>query len=130
MNKIIAIEPMGAPRMTRQDKWTDKAKGKGRPVVIRYFNYQDTILYSLPSYELPTVLSIEFHIGMPPSWSKKKKTAMAGTYHQSKPDIDNLVKGFCDSFRSDDAHVAVIHAGKYWCSEDELPCIVLELSQT
>jgi Holliday junction resolvase RusA-like endonuclease len=69
---------------------------------------------SLPRYELPAVLSIEFHIAMPVSWSKKKRVAMAGQYHQQKPDIDNLLKAYMDAFHTDDAHVAIIHAGKYW----------------
>jgi Holliday junction resolvase RusA-like endonuclease len=64
---------------------------------------------------------------MPKSWSTKKRLSMLGEYHQSKPDIDNLVKAFLDAFGDDDKHVAVIHAGKYWCVEGEAPCIVLEL---
>jgi Holliday junction resolvase RusA-like endonuclease len=120
-NRIIAVEPMGAPRLVRSDRW-----GK-RPVVQRYHAYKDTIRAALPGYELPTVLKIEFHLPMPKSWSNKKCIELDSNYHQQKPDIDNLVKGFMDAFHTDDAHVAVIHAGKYWCSEGEAPCIIIEL---
>lgn len=118
VTKIITIDPMGAPRLVRSDKW-----GK-RPVVQRYHAYKDTIRYELPSYELPPVLKIEFHIAMPPSWSKKKRAAMLGQYHQSKPDIDNLVKGFMDAFHTDDAHVAVVHAGKYWAETGSIRLVI------
>lgn len=117
--KIININPMGAPRLVRSDKWAN------RPVVQRYHAYKDQINLALPNYELPEVLSIEFHIAMPASWSKKKREAMDGQYHQSKPDIDNLCKAFMDTFHTDDAHVAVIHAGKYWA---ETGRIVLDMS--
>jgi Holliday junction resolvase RusA-like endonuclease len=99
---------MSAPRLVRSDKWAN------RPVVARYHAYKDQLNLALPSYELPPVLKIEFHIAMPKSWSAKKRAAMIGQYHQSKPDVDNLVKGFMDAFHTDDAHVAVLHAGKYW----------------
>ena len=109
---------MGAPRMTQRDRW------KGRPVVERYHAYKDVVKLSLPGYVLPPVLKIEFHIALPKSYSSKKKLSLYGQYHSEKPDIDNLVKGFMDCFGSD-AHVAVLHAGKYWCVEGEAPCIVL-----
>ncbi len=119
MVKLIAIEPMGAPRMTQRDRW------KGRPVVERYHAYKDTLRLALPSYALPEVLRIEFHIAIPKSYSKKKRLSLYGQYHTEKPDIDNLVKAFMDTFGSD-AHVAVVRAGKYWCAEGEAPCIVLD----
>lgn len=105
--------------MTRADKW------KQRPVVARYHLLKDELRLALPGYELPPVLKIEFHIAMPASWGRKKKQAMLGQYHQQKPDIDNLIKGFLDAFHVDDAHVAVVHAGKYWA---ESGSIVLDMS--
>jgi Holliday junction resolvase RusA-like endonuclease len=110
---------MGAPRLVRSDKWAN------RPVVQRYHAYKDQINLELPGYELPTILKIEFHIAMPKSWSTKKRLSMLGEYHQQKPDIDNLVKGFMDAFHTDDAHVAVIHAGKYWAEAGSI-ALVLE----
>lgn len=93
----------------------------------KYFDYKDTIKLNLPGYVLPPVVKLEFHIRVPKSWTKKQKLEAHGQYHQSKPDIDNLVKGFLDAFGEDDKHVAVIHAGKYWCVEGEAPCIIIEL---
>ncbi len=116
--KTIPIDPMGAPRQVQSDRW------KQRPVIMRYRAYKDELNLALPGYVLPAVLSIEFHIPVSPSWSAKKKAQMIGEYHQHKPDIDNLVKGFMDAFHTDDAHVAVIHAGKYWSETGKIVIVV------
>jgi Holliday junction resolvase RusA-like endonuclease len=130
-NRIIAVEPMGAPRMTQRDRWKERA------VVERYKKFKDTVRDALPAdYRPGTVLKIEFHIAMPKSYSKKKRAELAGQYHQQKPDNDNMQKAFLDIWKRDrfgketgwdDSVVAIIHAGKYWCSEGEAPCIIIEI---
>jgi Holliday junction resolvase RusA-like endonuclease len=45
---------------------------------------------------------------------------MNGTYHDQKPDIDNLAKGFMDAFKSEDKHVAVLQCEKYWADKGAL----------
>src|SRR3712207_3372055 len=96
----LPVTPMGAPRMTKQDRWTDV--DKGRPVVLRYFRYRDELRVFLPGYRLPDKLDITFLIPMPRSWSKKKRAELVGAPHQDTPDTDNLVKGFMDSFDRDE----------------------------
>jgi Holliday junction resolvase RusA-like endonuclease len=39
---------------------------------------------------------------MPDSWSKKKRVAMCGNPHQSRPDLDNLLKGLADAVYPED----------------------------
>lgn len=109
--KRLPVTPLGKPRMTQRDRW------KERPAVMAYRTYCDELRLRLPRYELPVHLYIVFHLPMPASWSNKKKQAMAGTLHESKPDIDNLAKGFMDAFKCEDKHVAVLHAEKYWAWE-------------
>jgi Holliday junction resolvase RusA-like endonuclease len=98
---------MGAPRMTQASKWKHQ----------RYFKYKNDIRTLLPHYELGMRLDIIFYLPMPKSWSKKKRTEMNGTYHDQKPDIDNLAKAFMDAFGSEDKHVAILHAEKYWAEK-------------
>ena len=43
-----------------------------------------------------SINSCNFKIKMPMSWSQKKKIAMQGTPHISKPDTDNLLKAIKD----------------------------------
>jgi Holliday junction resolvase RusA-like endonuclease len=103
----LNITPMAAPRMTQKTYWKHK----------NYFKYKDDLRKVMGVYELGLSLNIVFYIPMPKSWSKKKRAEMVGTYHDQKPDIDNLAKGFMDAFGSDDKHVAVLHAEKFWAEE-------------
>lgn len=107
----ITVNPVGKPRQTQRDKW------KFRPAVVRYHDYCDVLREALPGYELGIALNLVFYIKMPPSWSKKKRAEMLGKYHDQKPDVDNLAKGFMDAFKSEDKHVAVLHAEKYWAEK-------------
>lgn len=100
--------------MVPMDRWTNVERGKGRPAVLRYFAYKDQVRAHLPGYELGMSLDIKFYLPMPKSWSKKKRAESVGTYHDQKPDLDNLVKGFMDAWGSEDKHVAILRAEKYW----------------
>lgn len=99
---VYNIQPMGAVRLSRQDKFDPSDKAK------RYFEYGRQV--RLLNIELPPVPRIIFTLPMPPSWSKKKRAAMNGQPHLVKPDCDNLLKGLQDSifYKRDDAHI--------WCS--------------
>jgi Holliday junction resolvase RusA-like endonuclease len=50
--------------------------------------------------------SICFFIPCHPSWSQKKKKQYHGQLHQSKPDLDNLLKALTDSLISEDKYIA------------------------
>jgi Holliday junction resolvase RusA-like endonuclease len=62
----------------------------------------------------PIGCSITFFIPVPPSWSKKKKKLHHGRFHQSKPDLDNLLKAFMDSLMAEDKQIAHIELSKRW----------------
>ena len=123
----IPITPVPAPRMTQRDRWTDVAKGKGRPIVLSYFKYRDELRQWLPGYRLPDRLDITFLIPMPKSWSKKKRAEFVGAPHQLTPDTDNLVKAFKDTFTRDehgnrltDCHVYSETVEKYWAEQGSI----------
>lgn len=59
-------------------------------------------------------MSVTFYLPMPPSWTKKKKKQLHGSFCQSRPDIDNLVKSLMDSLVSEDKYVANLTATKRW----------------
>lgn len=111
---VLDITPVPAPRQVRSDTWRPSA------AVLRYRTYKDAVRLALPRYVLPEVLHIEFHIPMPKSWSAKKQRVMISQYHTQKPDIDNLCKAFMDAFGNDDAHVAVLHASKFWSRDGHI----------
>lgn len=68
-----------------------------------------------------------FYMPIPQSWSKRKKAEALGSYHTSKPDLDNLAK-VCDGFNEvlwlDDSQIAKTQFVKKY---GETPGIALEL---
>lgn len=107
---------MGAPRMTRADKW------KQRDVVLRYHSYRDSVreFCERYGYEQGETLDIVFTIPMPPSWSAKKREKFLGKPHQQKFDIDNLIKAWLDALLTEDSHVWSIKAQKIWGEEGNI----------
>lgn len=110
----LPITPVSKPRQTRSDKW------QKRPCVMRYREFADTLRF-LSRVKAPNLsdavldgAAVQFVIPLPKSWSKKKKSMMAGTGHTQKPDIDNLVKAFLDAIMKDDSGVSSIAARKIW----------------
>lgn len=112
----IDVDPMGAPRMNKSDAW------KKRPVVLRYMEYKDAIRAACirNNYKLHGLLGLTFHVQVPQSWSFKKRQQAIGMPHTSKPDIDNMIKGFMDSFDGGDQHVHTITATKVWASKGSI----------
>lgn len=109
MNEIILdISPVAKPRMTRRDRW------KKRKCVVKYWHFKDKLKQIVPKDIDYNLIDIVFYIEMPKSWSKKKKEKMNGTYHQQKPDTDNLLKGFYDALFDDDAHIYRMCGTKVW----------------
>ena len=66
-------------------------------------------------FELPEQGAfIKFFIPMPKTWRKFKREAMHFKLHQSKPDIDNLLKAMFDSLFAEDKSIAHFEAAKFW----------------
>ena len=105
MIKRYQITPIPKPRLTRQGRFTDRAK--------RYYQFaEDVREFGIQVPESGAKLS--FFIPMPKSWTKKKKAHMIGTPHQQTPDIDNLIKAVLDAIYEDDKVVWDIRASKHW----------------
>lgn len=117
----IHITPMGKPRMTQRDKW-DK-----RSCVVRYRNFADKLrpVCKAAGYEIDGAIFAEFHLPMAKSWSKKKKAEKNGTYHDQKPDWDNMIKAVQDILCKDDSGVHTGFATKYWSESGRPGKIVL-----
>lgn len=115
---VLNVVPTGKPRMTQRDKW------QKRPAVLRYHDFADRLRYeaSRSGFSVPeSGLSLEFHIPMPPSWTKKKRAAMDGQPHQQKPDIDNLTKAVMDALLPDDSRIWSLDGQtKRWAAEGKI----------
>lgn len=72
----------------------------------------------------PIALMCVFSFQMPKSWSKAKRTAMLGKPHESRPDLDNLVKFVSDAANgilwADDCQLSrFASVEKVWGNEDK-----------
>nr|WP_255711949.1 RusA family crossover junction endodeoxyribonuclease [Xenorhabdus sp. PB30.3] len=104
--------------MTQADRW------RKRKPVLNYYAFKDEI--RLNNITLPeSHYHITFVIPMPPSWSKKKRTAMNGKPHQQKPDKDNLEKALLDAVFDDDSRVWDGRVTKLWGEKGQI--IIREL---
>lgn len=127
---LIDIKPMGAVRMTRNGKWMNES-------ALRYLAYKKDIGWQIRTQMcemdvMKSALAVKatFILPIPQSWSKKKQISAIGTYHTSKPDIDNLVKGLFDALNGvlweDDNRVVDMKAEKIY---GEKPGIKLEVKE-
>jgi len=118
---VIEIEPMGAPRTTRNSRFNPtKSNAIDRYVATTTKIREDCALLG---YKLGAVLNVRFEISMPKSWSDKKRAQHAGRPHQSKPDLDNMIKLVMDAFKGDDSHVHTITARKIWATTGRIVII-------
>jgi Holliday junction resolvase RusA-like endonuclease len=128
-NKLfIPILPMGAVRTTQRQKFSDKQ-------YLKYAAYKMKIgllareVFNIP-LEWPISARVTFYMPIPNSWSQKKKDSKLGSFHTSKPDIDNLIKGLFDSLNKiawkDDNQVCEVYSRKVYSNEPGIEFELLE----
>lgn len=123
----IPVAPCPKPRMTRSDKWKNDPdhidpKKRKRPAVVRYHQFKDDLAKEITG-TLDAQFSVVFHVGMPKSWSEKKKAAFDGQPHQVKPDADNYLKALMDALCEDDSYIYDVRVQKYWAYEGSITII-------
>ena len=116
----ININPMGCPRPRFR-------RFGGTYYPQAYVDYKAELehMLSLRSIWIEGLIIfdlLEFGMPIPKSISKKKRELMLGDYHDKKPDIDNLEKGFLDAcsgiiFADDNKVVAVNNKRKVYANE-------------
>lgn len=128
---ILNITPQTWVRVTANDSIffripRDKLRPSGLKRlqrIERYNEYKICVLAEAKrvGFQLPDVgAGIIFYIPVPKSWSKKKKRLHHGTYHQSKPDLKNLLSAWEDSLITEDKTIAYYtHLGKRWVDAEE-----------
>lgn len=107
---VIHGKPVGKPRMTQSDRW------KKRPAVLRYREFCDRARAAAGEVPArPMGIHVATYVGMPASWSKRKRAEMDGKPHRQKPDGDNLLKSVCDALLDDDSCLYLMTVRKFWC---------------
>lgn len=107
---VCHLTPIGKPRMTRRDKWAK------RPCVLRYREFADNLRACFDGVDLAGVhaLSWTAYFPLPASWSRKRRSALAGQGHQSKPDRDNVDKAILDALFDEDSGISHGTLTKLW----------------
>lgn len=125
-NKIILnITPETSVRATQGDKIffripREKLRPAGLKRLLRlekYNRYKINLLAEAKSKQFTHPqqgASITFFVPMPKTWRKFKREAMAWMLHQSKPDLDNLLKAYFDSLLAEDKYISHYEAKKVW----------------
>jgi Holliday junction resolvase RusA-like endonuclease len=119
MEYEFLLNPIGKPRMTQRDKWLKPP----RPEVLKYRLSCQAIQFFAASqnFLLKDEANIIFVLPMPSSWSNKKRQRMCGTKHQSKPDLDNILKFVFDALKPEgDQTIHSIVAKKIWGEEGKI----------
>jgi len=69
----------------------------------------------------PISLTIDFVMPIPDSWSQKKKDVLEDSFHEKKPDIDNLLKWILDVLSgiviADDRQICCVQCKKRYGKE-------------
>lgn len=87
--------------------------------ILKYWDYKRALkeLADEQKFVMPKEGGfIRFYIGMPKSWSKKKKNEKCFTLMSEKPDLDNMIKGILDSLMPEDKSITDFRASKFYYS--------------
>jgi len=129
-NLILDITPQTHVRATQSDKVFFRIPreqlrpaGLSRLMRLERYNQYKVDLLALAKcnhFTLPTQgLCVKFFIPVPESWANWKKELMHMKLHQSKPDIDNLLKAVFDSMMYEDKGIGHIgEISKWWVNKE------------
>lgn len=109
---IFDITPIGKPRMTRRDKW----KNTRTKAASKYMAWRNEFeqLISDQNFVLGDGVQVVFLLPFPGTWTKRKCDDMRGMPHQTKPDADNMLKGFIDVCCKTDQKIYEKDVLKFW----------------
>jgi len=118
----FVINPQPKPRMTHKGRFSPKAK--------RYYAYSDELrtLCLAMRFELGETFHVVFNMPMPKSWSQKKRNAMRGEPHKSRPDLSNLLKAVEDILMEEDSCIYTVVAQKKWADEGSIQFMTISES--
>lgn len=136
---ITSLMDKWLSKITPNEEWTtlifgEKAIGKEsvrkkgkiwfNPQELEKKRHRDLAWYQWRNPPLKGAIEVKFLLGIEPpkSTSKKKRSELIGSPHQSKPDVDNCMKFYLDCLKEivfeDDAKVYKISCEKFWDEDD------------
>ena len=124
----VAPVPASRPRVTRWStffpkKYTQFKKDMEMALTNTTFIPTTKLIYA----------QLDFFVGMPKSWSKKKKLAKNGKFCDNNADIDNYIKAVLDSLESvyyeNDKQIVMVRARKYYSETPRIEYTQEELEE-
>lgn len=100
---------------------------------VHYYIFQSQVKeqYCHEPINIPISIKLKYFMPMPKSWSKKRKLEKESQVHDTKSDLDNLIKFSLDAMNGlvyrDDALIYEIYAIKIYSSE---PRTEIEINYT
>ena len=91
--------------------------------------------FKKPPTKAPIALGCTFAFALPKSMSKAKRRALLGTFHEGRPDVDNLIKWIGDVgqgilWQDDKQIVKLMNVEKIWAEQDKTTIFFEETSRT
>lgn len=126
----------GRPRFTRSGRAYTPIKTKEYEDRIRAATWAVMKQSLLKTTERPVYVEIIAFMEIPKSWSKVKKleAEFGAIRHQSKPDLDNIIKAALDGISGpygvilDDKQVHTLKAQKTYCHPARGPVLYISVS--
>jgi Holliday junction resolvase RusA-like endonuclease len=124
----VAPVPASRPRVTRWStffpkKYTQFKKDMEMALTNTTFIPTTKLIYA----------QLDFFVGMPKSWSKKKKLAKNGKFCDNNADIDNYIKAVLDSlegvYYENDKQIVMVRARKYYSETPRIEYTQEELEE-
>ena len=129
--------PQGRPKFVRIGNHVhtyDPEKSRSYKQLVRFWVTQHLKkIEGFKPYENALCVDLTFYLGIPSSWTKKRKleASMGQIRHTKKPDTDNLVKCVTDSCNGllwvDDSIITDLTARKRYTSE--LARVVIKITE-
>lgn len=118
---------MQRPRLSRKKVYNPQSKIKND--LIFYLRAKYHVPQGLAQYKGPVSLNISFFMPIPKSLSKVKQKRLLNQPHICRPDLDNLVKFYCDLCTNllyfDDASIYTITSSKVYSLEPRTEISIL-----
>lgn len=121
MNIIIPINPIPAsrPRVTRWGTHYKEPYRSYKTTLTNYFKeYMKKENKSIIEQNKDVSIDVTYYMGIPKSYSNKKRNSLLNKPHKNRPDLDNLLKATMDAMTdtliTDDNCVYSIDAVKIW----------------
>lgn len=126
------------PKTTAQQKRAVVLPGRG----VRFFKRKEQVqaeqtlaalmIAYAPAKPLEGPIKVTIHLSWPYRKAEPKKNRTRAIYHDRRPDLDNLVKGYIDTmtrvgFWTDDGQIAVLTVGKWWSAAGRMEFVIQPL---